>query len=57
MKQLIELTEGDFKGNMITVFAGVREIIEPIRQKGTYKKEPSRDLGNETFSKEGERAE
>lgn len=57
MKQLMELTEGDFKGNMITVFAGVREIIEPIRQKGTYIKEPSRDLGNETFSKEGERAE
>lgn len=37
-KQLIELAKGDFKGNIIKIFTGIKETIEPMKQKGSYLK-------------------
>ena len=40
----MELTEGEFKGNIIKIFTGIREITEFMRQKGSYEKNQIEDF-------------
>lgn len=35
-KQLIALAEGNFKGNIMKTFTGIKETIESMKQKGNY---------------------
>ena len=52
-KQLLELTEGDFKENIIDIFTEVREIIESTRQKEVMKKNQVELLENKNIQNKG----
>lgn len=58
-KQLKELAEGNFKGNIMKIFTGIKETIESMKKKEIIKNSicsyySSRGLGNEKYPEEGE---